>query len=55
MNKSSKSSANNHSNQLNSNKGTNGINSARQAANDNRSVQLNPNNSAFKGASIRKK
>ncbi|EHA1082301.1 hypothetical protein [Photobacterium leiognathi] len=41
---------NNHkANQSNSNKGTSGTNSSYQKVLDNRSNQLNPNNSRFQG------
>ena len=40
---------NNHSNQLNSNKGTSGFNKQYLAVHENRSIQLNPNNKLFKG------
>ncbi|ADZ91119.1 hypothetical protein [Marinomonas mediterranea] len=42
--------ANDHkANQANDNKGTSGINDAYQKMLDNRSNQLNPNNSLYKG------
>ena len=37
----------NHSNQMNSNEGTSGVNDAYKARRDNRSNQLNPNNKLY--------
>ena len=39
----------NHANQLNANKGTSGENAQHKAARDNRTNQLNPNNSLYQG------